>query len=388
VLKASVLSDVGLVLGLDKPWFKVYNHARKLWERVRLNHVISVQGRPEILLKALDVNVCREFSKFTAPPSTTTPHIRNDLQRERESVKQKGRERFLKADAARTPTPRRKRGSTSLSCGPSSKRPRRQSRSPEPPSSHHATRPCHPQHQKSRSHTRSSPPFLNDHQETSASNSRSPISISSSAPSSPAGIQDVLEFTSDSDSGPSFRTPVARHCRLSPIDVVHIASSSPQASIKQEGSTWRTPHRLGTPRRRNTLTYSKRWPSDYHVIDVANVLEACTPPPPGMTTARVFERHVFQTFKPSTFYDTRDRWNIASQEDRDTFENYGYTNEGLWSVFASRVPMKNVTVRAARQHQTRLASASRIKTQKEEEAEVISENAGDSSDSGGQSLYN
>jgi hypothetical protein len=107
-----------------------------------------------------------------------------------------------------------------------------------------------------------------------------------------------------------------------------------------------------------------------------------------MTTARVFEGHVFQTFKPSTFYDTRDRWNIASQEDRDTFENYGYTNEGLWSAFASRVPMKNATVRAARQRQTRLAS--RIKTQKEE-AEVISSedaNGSDSSDSGGQSLYN
>jgi hypothetical protein len=361
VLKDSVLSDVGLVLGLDKPWFKIYNHARKLWERVRLNHVISVQGRPEILLKALDVNVCQDFLKFTAPP-TTTPHIRNDLQRERESVKQKGRKRFLDADTACAPTPWRKRGSTSLSCGPSNKRPRQQSpsHSPEPPSSHHATRTRH-----------------------STTKLQSPISISSSVPSSPAGIQDVLEFT-DSDSGPSFRTPVARHRR--PVDMVHIASSSPQASIKQEGSgvpTRRTPHR--TTHRRDTSMFSKRWPSDYHVVDVADVLEACTPPPPGMTTAQVFESHVFQTFKPSTFYDTKNRWNIASQEDRDTFENYGYTNEGLWSMFASRVPMKHANVRAARQRQTRLAC--RIKTQKEEEADIIS-SEDDSSDSGGQSIYN
>ena len=46
-----------------------------------------VQGlQLENFLKALDVNVCQDFSKFIAPPSTAAPHIRNDLQRERESV--------------------------------------------------------------------------------------------------------------------------------------------------------------------------------------------------------------------------------------------------------------------------------------------------------------
>lgn len=233
-------------------------------------------------------------------------------------------------------------------------------------------------------------PFHDDHQGTSATNSRSPISISSSAPSSPAGIPDVLEFTdSDSGSGPSFRSPMA--CHRHPVDVVNI-TSSPQASIKQEGSgvrTRRTPRR--TPRWRDSSTFSKRWPSDYHVVDVANILEACTPPPPGMTTARVFESHIFQTFKPSTFYDTRDRWNTASQEDRDTFENYGYTNEGLWSVFASRVPMKNATVRAARQRQTRLASRTKTKNEGLGEADsIMISSEDDSSDSatGGQNIYN
>jgi len=104
-----------------------------------------------------------------------------------------------------------------------------------------------------------------------------------------------------------------------------------------------------------------------------------------MTIARVFESHVFQTFKPSTFYDTRDRWNTASQEDRDAFENYEHTDEGLWSAFASRVPMKNATVRAARQRQTRLAC--RIKAQREEDGDaLLSED--DSSDSGSQSVCN
>jgi len=130
--------------------------------------------------------------------------------------------------------------------------------------------------------------------------------------------------------------------------------------------------------------FSKRWPSDYHVVDVANVLEACAPPPPGMTIARVFESHVFQTFKPSTFYDARDRWNIASQEDHDMFENYGHSDEGLWSAFASRVPMKNATVRAARQRQTRLACC--IKTQTDKGDAISSED--DSSDSSNQSISN
>lgn len=381
VLKASVLSDVGLVLGLDKPWFKVYNHARKLWERVRLNHVISVQGRPEILLKALDVDVCQDFSKFTTPPSTAAPHIRNDLKRERESVKQKGRKRFLEADAGSAPAPSRKRGSASLSCGSSTKRPRRQSHSPRSPSSHLTAPPRHSQRQVSLSHTSSSPPFHDNHQATSTKGSQSPISVSSSAAPSPARIPaNILELT-DSDSGPSFRTPVARHRR--PVDVAPVAPSPP-ASIKQERSdvaTRNTPRR--TPRRRvtstDTSTFSKRWPSDYHVVDVATVLEACTPPPPGMTIARVFESHVFQTFKPSTFYDTKDRWNVASQEDRDAFESYGYTEEGLWSGFASRVPMKNATMRAARQRQTRLAC--RIKTQREEADDISSQDDSDSSSS-------
>jgi len=97
-----------------------------------------------------------------------------------------------------------------------------------------------------------------------------------------------------------------------------------------------------------------------------------------MTIARVFESLVFQIFKPSTFYDTRNRWNIASQEDRDTFEGYRHTDEGLWSVFASHVPMKNATVRAARQRQTRRAHC--IKTHREESYAISSED--EASDSG------
>ena len=374
MLKAPVLSDVGLELGPDTPWFKVYNHARKLWERVRLNHVISIQpGRPEILLKALDVNICNDFSKFT-DPSTAPPHIRNNLQREHDSVKKKAQKRLLEVDAAASPTSSSKCGSTSIARRSPPKRSRLQSGSPEPPSSHRApmasskrlsTSIVHrspskwphlqsgspePSSEPSSSHHAAHPHHSHNHQATFSTHSQSPISISSSAPPTPVSIQpSILEFT-DSDSGPSFRTPVARrHCHP---HMSRTPLSSPQQSIKQgvDVPTRRTPHRRDT---------SKRWPTDYHVVDVANVLEACAPPPPGMTIARVFESLVFQIFKPSTFYDTRNRWNIASQEDRDTFEGYGHTDDGLWSVFASR------------QRQTRRAH--RIKTHREESYAISSE---------------
>lgn len=103
MLKASVLADLGLDLVPDKPWFKVYNRTRKLWERVKVNHVMSVHTQPEILLKALYVNICRDLSTFISPQSTAIPHIRNDLQRDRASVKAKGEKRFLEAVMAHVP---------------------------------------------------------------------------------------------------------------------------------------------------------------------------------------------------------------------------------------------------------------------------------------------
>ena len=76
MLNASVLGDVGLDLVVpDKPWFKVYNHVQKLWEKVKLNHVMSVHGQPEILLKALDMNVCRDLLMFSGPQLTAIPNI-------------------------------------------------------------------------------------------------------------------------------------------------------------------------------------------------------------------------------------------------------------------------------------------------------------------------
>ncbi|KAF8802687.1 hypothetical protein BYT27DRAFT_7260784 [Phlegmacium glaucopus] len=158
----------------------------------------------------------------------------------------------------------------------------------------------------------------------------SPISVSSLSPS-PAK---VLELT-DSDGEASFNTPLA-HRHYHPVSATDFLSSPP--SIKQEAPT-------STPAK-------KKWPSDYHVVDVAHILDACRFPPSGKTIAQIFESIVAQKFvQSSTYYDAKGQWDVASQEDRDLFEGFGYNPGGLWSAFAAHVPLKNAPLCAARQRQ-------------------------------------
>ena len=146
MLNASVLGDVDLDLVPDKPWFKVYNHVRKLWEKVKLNHVMSIHRQPEILLKALNVNVCHDLLMFAGPQLTTIPNIRNDLQHDCASVKAKGEKRFLEAVASHGPKVLQKHAAANIAHRPH-KQSRLQSHTPEASSLHTAAHPSCPNYQ-------------------------------------------------------------------------------------------------------------------------------------------------------------------------------------------------------------------------------------------------
>jgi hypothetical protein len=47
-----------------------------------------------------------------------------------------------------------------------------------------------------------------------------------------------------------------------------------------------------------------------------------------------------QKYIQSTYFDQRRRWRIASASQREAALAAGFTAQGLWSAFASAVPLK------------------------------------------------
>ncbi|KAF8952645.1 hypothetical protein BDZ97DRAFT_1681014 [Flammula alnicola] len=87
----------------------------------------------------------------------------------------------------------------------------------------------------------------------------------------------------------------------------------------------------------------KRWPGDYHVVDIARCFRECS----ARTTRRqhrarsqqaIFAQHFPKIrYVASTFSDQKSLWNSASGSLREEFIETGRCKDGLWSVFARRV---------------------------------------------------
>ena len=84
----------------------------------------------------------------------------------------------------------------------------------------------------------------------------------------------------------------------------------------------------------------RRWPADYHVVDIAGCLRAYS----GRTSLKrnrdrtqkvVFEEFFPRArFVPATFTDQKKLWQLASNALRDEFIEAGHTKQGLWSLFS------------------------------------------------------
>lgn len=232
---------------------------------------------------------------------------------------------------------------------------------PEASSSHTAAHPSRPHYQLTPPVPASSsrPSLQAKHQKITPITS-SPISISSSSPSPLR----VLELT-DSDGDAPLIAPVT------------CGPSQPFVNVKQEAcdaSVGKSPCRWHT-----STPVEKKWPSDYYVVDIAYVLDACKVPPPGQTISQVFKSIVPHKFVQSTYYDAKGWWDVASQEDRDLFESLGCTAEGLWSVFAAHVPLKNAPLRAACQRQAQQAHQVKSHSPKGESEDFLLDETSDSS---------
>ena len=184
---------------------------------------------------------------FAGPQLTTIPNIWNDLQCDHVSVKEKGEKRFLEAAAANI---------AHRLC----KQSQLWSHTPEASSSHTAAHLSRPRYQLAPPGPASSPrPLLQAKRQKITPITSSPISISSSSPSPLR----VLELT-ESDGDAPLITPVT-HGPSQPF--VNVKEEAHDASVGKSPCRWHT----STP-------VEKKWPSDYYVVDVAYVLDACKVP--------------------------------------------------------------------------------------------------------------
>ena len=84
----------------------------------------------------------------------------------------------------------------------------------------------------------------------------------------------------------------------------------------------------------------RRWPSGYHVVDIARCLRECSARTSLKRNRARTQKAVFEEFFPNarfipaTFTDQKKLWVSASDSLREKFIEAGRTKQGLWSVFA------------------------------------------------------
>ena len=84
----------------------------------------------------------------------------------------------------------------------------------------------------------------------------------------------------------------------------------------------------------------RRWPSGYHVVDIARCLHECSAQTSLKRNRAHTQKAVFEEFFPNahfiptTFTDQKKLWVSASDSLWEKFIEAGRTKQGLWSVFA------------------------------------------------------
>ncbi len=146
----------------------------------------------------------------------------------------------------------------------------------------------------------------------------STIYIYSSSDDQPASKSDALDDSEDTDGPEPFSSPLRR------------------------GTSSQKPF---TPSR----SAKALWPGERSIKEVVEgfIQVDDLSKQPDYTVTKAFEEHFGMKFSSSTFYEHRDRWNNASQEDRDA----GLASNQSWASFVSRHPFSRASVKAARKRQ-------------------------------------
>jgi hypothetical protein len=97
---------------------------------------------------------------------------------------------------------------------------------------------------------------------------------------------------------------------------------------------------------------SSLWPRNFYTVDIVNCFTACEDNP-GTPVKQIFSKAFSVPFHCSTFYENKQRWQLAPQTSKDAALAAGHTAAGLWVKFAAENPTKRAEKKAARKRLAR-----------------------------------
>jgi hypothetical protein len=299
IISESILTSAGFPhISCDTP-FNLFRINLGHWTTVKLNHVVDLKDSSRIFIKALGVQSCQDFAKFlsiSSSSSSLSPNIRTNLASERAYIKNKMASREL----SRTPTPFSTHKHRLSPDSPSPSTPKRQrvfsDVSPAPTLPHHHMIPA-------------------------------PVFTRTLSPT-PSTSQVVSVYSQQ----PSIYRPTSSRNHSQPI-------------IKQEN-----PFPTMPPFSAAFGSRKPRWPADFFAIDIVHCFDRIEDGTADSRVRLIFDDCFGQwvSYKKSTFYEHRKRWQTASLEIKQAALSAGHTDAGRWSCVMATTPAPRAHIKAAR----------------------------------------
>jgi hypothetical protein len=326
ILTRSVLND--LDFRSDSTTVLLHRPSLGTWTRVREGHVILVDTQNRIFLRDVGVKQALNFDQLIKEQKPL--HFRSNLPHERSSVRRdttrkKAALRWMDVSSAsedasevtssaKTRVKRKlKQGSTSVTTHTSQVT----SEQSDPPS---------PVRLQKRLRIHPNQPA--DPREVAETAAQKRLRIHKRLhihPSQPADSREVIEVSSGSSGSDIEGTdlpPLPSRVLLLP-------------QIKTEPLSPR-----GSPAMSSSGSVKKIvWPRDFYVADIVDCFIACENVD-GSRVGHIFTAHFNTTFRRSTYYENKDRWQSAPQSVKDIAIEAGHSTEGLWSTFLTKVPSR------------------------------------------------
>ncbi|TFK18501.1 hypothetical protein FA15DRAFT_660638 [Coprinopsis marcescibilis] len=314
----------------------VYNYTHKTWTRLTTIPftVTLANDNHDIYLRAYGVTACKGFDGYVHIKAPDTPHLYNNLQLERSTVKSKANKSYINAanqhfQPSNTPWLRKTNNSLlQLLKAP---------RTPITPTPHHGYH-----------------GFL-EAQLSTSSDSESEVEIVATNAAtlkrkhslSPTEVIDLTCVAST----PGYSHPKKKAKRHgSPLRAFSVASSSSTFSSAYPPKRCSSaPLSIASNR-----TSGRSWPTHFFCIEIADLIEAMDQSPP-IERSTLFVNTTGCRWVPSTYSETRRHWLNANDEDRALYEGANHANWALYSSFRKNVPRPDAELRKLRQHHRREA---------------------------------
>jgi hypothetical protein len=300
-LTSDVLSELDLGGTLNETNLRVnlYNNALRTWTRVKSGHIVVVNERESVLLKAVGVTDCLDLENHL-PKKNNTLHIRTNLPQECAFVRQKLKQR---ATSAISITSEEEDFATSRVS-----QPRPFTIAPKPVAKERIAT-LSPATSEDEAGSKDSDGA--DHPQTSASRKRK--DRLTATPPSPAQHPHPPQ------------RPRLRTCSASSESSSHasqLRSASPEPGLTAN-------HAI--------VVDDAVWPADFYVVDIVDGFGQCDRARRlRQPIAKAFQAIFGVIFRSTTFYENRRRWESATQASRDESIAAGRTPEGSWTVFIKR----------------------------------------------------